>query len=585
MKNFYTKNNKEFDNTFLSEEDVGLEVELKGWVNSRRDHGGIIFIDLRDRSGIIQLVSDPEQNEQLHKTAEKLRDEFVLSCKGVIRLRGEGLENDKLKTGKIEVLLQDLKIQNESLAMPFTLGDKSVNEEIKLKYRYLDLRSNIETFQLRSKVFMAIRKILDSKNFIEVETPVLTKTTPEGARDYLLPSRVSEGDFFALPQSPQIFKQLLMVSGFEKYYQIVKCFRDEDLRADRQPEFTQLDLEMSFTSQEEVIELSEEIIEEMFKVKGVKIQRPFPKISYEKAMNSYGSDKPDTRFAMTFYDVKELFKDSTNEIFKEIANANEKQVIKAINAKNADKIFSKRQIKGFEEFVRKFGASGLGYFQMKEDGLKGPLLKFMSEESIKKLIELCNIEVGDVVFFGAGISKTVLDYMGRLRLELAKHLNLIKDDVFSFTWVLDFPMFEKNDDGSFTSSHHPFTRPLNMQEDLEKVSSISYDLALNGMEICGGSMRIHEEDLQKQVFKALNIGQEEAKEKFGFLLDALKYGAPEHGGIAFGLDRILMILANKQSIRDVIAFPKTQKAQCLLSQAPSSVNDKQLKELHIKLRK
>lgn len=566
---------------------IGEKVTVAGWVNSRRDHGGIIFIDLRDKSGLVQLVADPQDCKDALAIAETVRDEYVLIATGTVRARGEGLENPNLETGKIEIILENLIIENRSKAMPFDINDEKVNDEIKLRNRFLELRSkkSFDIFQLRSKATIQARNTLDELGFLDVETPILTKSTPEGARDYLVPSRVHAGEFYALPQSPQLFKQLLMVAGFDRYFQIAKCFRDEDLRADRQPEFTQIDVEMSFCTQEDVIGVAEKLIYDIFTKCGKDIPKTFRRMKYSEAMESYGSDKPDLRFDMPLIDVIDIFEKSTNEIFTDIAKDKKNNRIKALRCPNGDNIFSKRQMKGFEDYVRKFGAKGLGYFQMKEDGLKGPLTKFFSEADLEEIVKVTNLEVGDVVFFGAGDKKTVWDYMGRFRLFLAAEMNIIPKDSYEFLWVVDFPMFEV-EDGRTKALHHPFTMPKDLnKEDLEEIESIAYDIVLNGTEMGGGSIRIHKEEIQSKVFELMGISQEEAKEKFGFLLDALQYGAPSHGGFALGLDRMIMLLAGTDSIRDVIAFPKTQKAQCLLTQAPSSVDEAQLKELHIRVRK
>jgi len=576
--------------TEVTEKNVGETVKVVGWVNSRRDHGGLIFIDLRDKGGIVQIVCDPNDNKAAWEVAEGVRDEYVLIVEGKVRPRGEGLENPKLITGKIEIVADSLVIENKSKPMPFELGDEKVNEEIRLKNRFLELRTekSYNIFSLRSKVGIAARNTLDRLGFLDVETPILTKSTPEGARDYLVPSRVHGGEFYALPQSPQLFKQLLMVSGFDRYYQIAKCFRDEDLRADRQPEFTQIDVEMSFCDQEDVIKVAEELIGDMFKAAGHDIPTSFRRMTYNDAMEIYGSDKPDLRFGMEMVEVSDIFEVCTLDIFSNIAKDKVNNRIKALKVPNGDNIFSKRQMKGFEDFVRKFGASGLGYFQMKEDGLKGPLNKFFEDtpEKLEELVSRCELEVGDVIFFGAGAKKLVWDYMGRLRLELAKQMEIIPEGVFEFLWVVDFPMFEV-EDGRTKALHHPFTMPKDLSDvsDLEAIESIAYDIVLNGTELGGGSIRIHKEDIQAKVFELMNISKEEADEKFGFLLDALQFGAPPHGGFALGFDRLIMLLTGASSIRDVIAFPKTQKAQCLLTQAPSEVDGEQLKELSLRIRK
>jgi aspartyl-tRNA synthetase len=570
---------------------IGENVTVAGWVASRRDHGGLIFIDLRDKDQVVQLVCDPADNALAHKMAEEVRDQFVLIATGKVRARGEGLENPKLKTGKVEIVVDNLVIENRSKPMPFDLNDEKVNEEIKLKYRYLELRTqkSYDIFKLRSTATIAARNALDELEFLEVETPIITKSTPEGARDYLVPSRVHSGEFYALPQSPQLFKQLLMVGGFDRYFQIAKCFRDEDLRADRQPEFTQIDVEMSFCNQEDVIGVAEKLIHNIFDKCGFEIPTKFNRMTYADAMEKYGSDKPDMRYDLSMVDVIDIFARCDNEIFSNIAKDPKANRIKALKVPKGDEIFSKRQMKGFEEYVRKFGASGLGYFQMKEDGLKGPLTKFFTQEDIQAIIERCELEVGDAVFFGAGAKKLVLDYMGRFRIYLAEIMDIIPNDVFEFLWVMDFPMFEV-EDGKTKAMHHAFTMPEldengNISyDDIEDLKSVAYDIVLNGTELGGGSIRIHREDLQKEIFKLMGISDEEAQEKFGFLLDAFKFGAPPHGGFALGLDRLIMLMTGASSIREVIAFPKTQKAQCILTQAPSPVEDEQLKELSLRIR-
>lgn len=568
----------------ISEELIGQRVEVCGWCNTYRDHGGVIFIDLRDHSGIVQLVCDPESSA--YKQANLVRDEFVLLATGLVRARGAGLENPKLKTGKVEIVLESLTIENKAKTLPIPINDENTSEELRLKYRYLTLRSKkaYDIFKMRSDISIAARNSLQKMGFLEVETPILTKQTPEGARDYLVPSRVYDGSFFALPQSPQLFKQLLMVGGFDRYFQIARCFRDEDLRADRQPEFTQIDVEMSFCTQEDVMGVCEQLLCDIFAAVGVQLTTPFTRLPYAQAMEKYGSDKPDLRYGLELVEVGDAFVDSSNEIFATIAKDTHKQRIKALCIKDGDSLFSRKSLSEAEEFVRGFGAKGLAYIQLKDEP-KGPLVKFLSPNGLKTILERTGAKQGDIIFFGAGEKRVIWDYMGRLRQKIAKDLGLIDTNKMAFLWVVDFPMFECSDDGSIAALHHPFTMPKDLDKsDIEQIESIAYDVVLNGIELGGGSMRIHKDSTQQQVFKLLGINEQEAKEKFGFLLDALSYGAPPHGGFAIGLDRLAMLISGAGSIRDVIAFPKTQRSACPLTEAPSKVGEELLRELHIRLR-
>jgi len=572
----------------LVKKDIGKKVMLCGWVHSRRDHGGIIFIDLRDRYGITQVVFDPKHNKKAWKDAEHLSREDVIQIKGKVRARGKGLENPKLKTGEIEVIVDEIKVLNKSLTPPIEIDDRvKVKEDIALKYRYLDLRKprlqkNILT---RSKVSKIIRDFFISKNFLEIETPILAKSTPEGARDYLVPSRVNPGKFYALPQSPQLFKQLLMIAGFDRYFQIAKCFRDEDLRADRQPEFTQVDIEMSFIDENDVYEIIEEMLKKIWKeILNIELKTPFKRISYEEAIEKYGSDKPDLRFGLELVDVTSIVKDSDFKVFTDVIKKNGK--VKAINVKNSK--FSRKDIDNFIEFVKIYKAKGLAWMKYSNGKLESSIVKFFNDKIQKQLIDKLNVKENDLLLFVADKEEVVNNALGNLRVHIAKKMNLIKP-CYEFVWVTDFPLFEYDEDlKRYKAMHHPFTSPREediplLDKDLSKVKARAYDITLNGIELGGGSIRINNHDLQMKMFKALKISKKEAEEKFSFLLNALKYGAPPHGGIALGFDRLVAILCNEESIRDVIAFPKTKDAVSLVDDAPSEVSEEQLKELHLKL--
>jgi aspartyl-tRNA synthetase len=570
-------------------------VTLFGWVHRRRDHGGVIFIDMRDREGLVQIVCDPD-NVFAFQSAEKIRNEFVLKIIGLVRHRPEGTINTNLTSGEIEVLTQSIEILNTSLTPPFMMDDENLSETVRLEHRYLDLRrpQMQKNLRLRYKVTMEVRKFLDQQGFIDVETPVLTKSTPEGARDYLVPSRINAGHFFALPQSPQLFKQLLMVSGFDRYYQITKCFRDEDLRADRQPEFTQIDIETSFLKEDEIMMLMEEMICNLFSsVLQVKLQSPFPRMAFSEAMLKYGSDKPDLRIPLMLTELTDVMKEVEFKVFREATQKPGGRVAALCVPQGGE--LSRKEIDDYTSFVGIYGAKGLAYIKVNAlekglEGLQSPILKFLPETIVKIILERTAAKDGDLIFFGAGKSKIVNESLGALRIKIGQDLGLIEPG-WKPLWVIDFPMFERNEDENrWQALHHPFTSPADGHEDLLETDpggalSKAFDMILNGSEIGGGSVRIHRRDIQLKVFQALNIGANEAKEKFGFLLEALQYGAPPHGGIAFGLDRVVTLMTGEESIRDVIAFPKTQRAQCLLTQAPSLVDEKQLQELHIRLRR
>ena len=564
-------------------------VTLCGWVHRRRDHGGVIFIDLRDREGLVQAVFAPE-HPSTFTLAEKVRSEYVLKIAGRVRRRPEGTVNPNLKSGEIEIDVTELEILNPSLPPPFLIEDENLSETVRLAHRVLDLRrpQMQANLRLRYKVAMAMRRHLDEKGFIDIETPMLTKSTPEGARDYLVPSRVHSGHFFALPQSPQLFKQMLMVAGFDRYYQITKCFRDEDLRADRQPEFTQVDIETSFLSEGEIMELMEEMIRKLFKdTLGVELANPFPRMTHEVAMMKYGSDKPDLRVKLELTELTDLMKTVEFKVFRAAADMQGGRVA-ALRVPGGAAI-SRKEIDDYTAFVGIYGAKGLAYIKVNEDGLQSPILKFLPEDVIQSILEKTCAVPGDLIFFGADKAKIVNDALGALRVKIGHERNLL-DTGWKPLWVVDFPMFEYDEEEKrWVALHHPFTSPKDghenlLEQDPGSALSKAYDMVLNGWEIGGGSVRIHREEVQSKVFRALNIGSDEAQEKFGFLLDALQYGAPPHGGIAFGLDRVVTMMAGAESIRDVIAFPKTQRAQCLLTQAPSTVDEKQLRELHIRLR-
>jgi len=569
----------------LSKDNIDQTVEICGWVNRRRDHGGVIFLDMRDKRGIVQIVINPDNAD--FALAESIRNEFVLKITGQVIARGEGLVNPKLATGEIEIVASNIEILNTSKPIPFQIDSTDTSEEVRLKYRYLDLRRDEmqQRLRLRSKVTHFMREFMDGNDFLDIETPFLTKATPEGARDYLVPSRTHPGEFFALPQSPQLFKQLLMMSGFERYYQIVKCFRDEDLRADRQPEFTQLDVETSFMNEDEIMAMMEEMTRGMFKsVIDVDLPDEFPTITYADAMNLYGVDRPDMRIPMQITDMDELMQGVDFKVFSGPASNDDSRVA-ALRVPGGAAI-SRKKIDKYTKYVSIYGAKGLAYIKLNEDGPASPILKFLGDDVTAKVIEMTGAQTGDIIFFGADKTKIVNEALGNLREQLAKDLDLFESE-WAPIWVVDFPMFDANDDGSLSAIHHPFTAPSVDAKTLEKTAdtalSRAYDLVINGSEVGGGSIRIHQVEMQQTVLKLLGISDDEAKDKFGFLLDALEYGCPPHGGMAFGLDRLVMIMTGSDSIREVIAFPKTQTAACLLTDAPASVPRKVLRELSVKV--
>ncbi|MEM6998254.1 MAG: aspartate--tRNA ligase [Pseudomonadota bacterium] len=579
----------------LNSRHIDQEIELCGWVHRRRDHGGVIFIDLRDREGIAQIVFDPDRAEPF-AIADSVRNEFVIKITGKVRNRPEGTVNPDMPTGEVEVLGHSIEILNKSKTPPIQMDDEHVHDDIKLRYRYVDLRRPLmqHNLRLRSQIAKEMRDFLDERGFLDIETPMLTKATPEGARDYLVPSRTHPGSFFALPQSPQLFKQLLMMSGMDRYYQIVRCFRDEDLRADRQPEFTQLDIETSFMNEEEITGMMEEMLITLFKnVLNIELPSPFPRMTFAEAMDRFGSDRPDLRNPLELIDVSDLMKEVEFKVFSGPANMEDGRVA-TLHVPNGSSL-SRKQIDDYTNYVSQFGARGLAYIKVNNvadgiEGLQSPILKFLPDVVAASIVERTQAKDGDLIFFGADKSKIVNDALGALRNKLGEDMDLLKGN-WAPMWVVDFPMFEYNEDEKrWDSLHHPFTAPNSndiesIKENPGKTLSRAYDLVLNGTELGGGSIRIHDADMQSTVLKLLGIGEEEAREKFGFLLDALAYGCPPHGGIAFGLDRIVMLMAGCDSIRDVIAFPKTQSASCLLTSAPSSASNKQLRELGIKLAK
>ena len=576
--------------TQINKEYLGRECTLAGWVSTVRDLGGIIFVEVRDRSGLFQVVADPSVNPQVYEKFQELRNEFVIQVSGKISKRPDDTINEKLQTGTIEMYPDNIEILSRAIALPFVLDDESVSEEVRLKYRYLDLRREkmLSNLTLRHKIVTAIRNYLNKEDFLEVETPNLTKATPEGARDYLVPSRVHDGKFYALPQSPQIFKQLLMVGGIEKYYQIARCFRDEDLRADRQPEFTQVDIEMSFVKQDDVINMAEGLIVDAFKAAGVEVKAPFKRLTWKEAMERYGSDKPDTRFGLELFDVSDIMAASTFEAFKSVVEKG--GTVRAIKIPGIAH-YSRKEMDDVRNLAISFGAKGLAWVTYMEDGtVKSPVFKFLTQEQIDEIQRRADAQKGDIVFFVADTHKIVFDVLGRFRLHFGDRLNMIDKSKHDLLWVVDFPLFEYSaEEDRYVSVHHPFTMPA--YEDLDKletdkahVKSIAYDVVYNGNELGGGSIRIHDPEIQQKAFRALGLSEDDIHNKFEFMINAFKYGTPPHGGIALGLDRLVALLVRANSIRDVIAFPKNAQAKCVMTQAPSDVTEEQLRELHIKLR-
>ncbi len=578
-------------NGILTKDDIGKEVKLAGWVLRRRDHGGVIFVDLRDRTGFVQIVFNPEISKEAHNDAQDLRSEYVISVEGKIRARSPEMINPKILTGEIEVMVEKMELLNTSETPPFLLEDDiDTGEDIRLKYRYLDLRrpTVFNNLYKRFQITNAFRKHLSDNGFIDVETPILNKSTPEGARDFLVPSRLNAGDFYALPQSPQIFKQILMIGGFDRYYQIAKCFRDEDLRADRQPEFTQVDIETSFLNTDEFLSIMEKVTANIVKdVYGIDIPTPFPRLNYYDAMEMYGSDKPDTRFELKLINVEDAVRGCDFAVFKNALD--NKFIIRCLNAKGGVDKLSRKDIDDFTKYVGIFGAKGLAWMRVTENGLESNIVKFFSEDNQKKILEVTKAEKGDLLFFVADTPKVTFDALGNLRLRAADKLNLIDKDKLNFLWVVEFPLFEyDHKEKRISATHHPFTAPVPedvplLDTDVLKVRSDTYDLVLNGNEIGGGGQRIYDSKIQAKIFNLLGIDDEKAKIRFGFLLDALKYGAPPMCGMAYGIDRVVMLLQKQESIREVIAFPKTQKGQCLMSGCPSTVDADQLEELHLSI--